>query len=459
MHQIIAIAMLSLRNAVRSKIVLSLMVMLLAVVVLMPLTIKGDGTVAGLIQILLSYTLGLAGLILSLTSLWAGCAAVASDVQDKSIQMVATKPVASWQLWLGKWLGLMVMNVALVAVSGGATYSMLRWHLHPERLTDPARQREAAELLAARIEVRPVVPDTRDEARQRLETRLARDPLPPGTTARDVLKALEQQVAIEQQTVRPAGQQRWTFPPVLIDRASAAVTLQYRFSSSLMGVTGVKGRWLAGTDQQPVLLEVARESVPRALNTISLELDERWRGKPLVLTYIDMDPAGGTVLFDLHDGLRVLAPHRGFDGNFARALLVMLGQVAFFTALGVTAGCLFSLPVAAFVSLFLLLLVQMASYIEGIAGNELVLPWQTDIPGEAMPWGTVLVTLVFKGLAMLLSPLVQESVLEHLATGRFISYAWTVRGLLVQGVLYALVMCAVSAGIMNRRELALPGSS
>jgi len=125
MQQIFAIAQLSIRNAVRSKIVISLLVLLLASVVLLPLTIKGDGTLAGFIQILLSYTLGLASFILALTTLWAGSAAVASEINDKTIQMAAVKPVSRWQIWMDKWLGLNFMNAVLLTMCGLTTYGLL----------------------------------------------------------------------------------------------------------------------------------------------------------------------------------------------------------------------------------------------------------------------------------------------------------------------------------------------
>ena len=43
------------------------------------------------------------------------------------MQMVAVKPIARWQIWLGKWLGIMSLNAALLALSGGSVYGLLQW--------------------------------------------------------------------------------------------------------------------------------------------------------------------------------------------------------------------------------------------------------------------------------------------------------------------------------------------
>ena len=34
------------------------------------------------------------------------------------MQVVATKPMARWQIWLGKWLGIVSLNAALLAIVG-----------------------------------------------------------------------------------------------------------------------------------------------------------------------------------------------------------------------------------------------------------------------------------------------------------------------------------------------------
>ena len=58
----------------------------------------------------------------------------------KSIFLLVTKPVQRGQLWLGKWVGLMLLNTVLLTVAGGVTYGLLRWNLSPQHLSE--RQQE-----------------------------------------------------------------------------------------------------------------------------------------------------------------------------------------------------------------------------------------------------------------------------------------------------------------------------
>src|SRR5436190_16992898 len=118
MSKVLAIAGIAIRNAIRSRVVVVLLGLLLVAIVALPLTIKGDGTIAGTVQVLLRYTLGAVTIILSIATLWAGCAAISMEVQEHQVHLVVTKPVYRAQLWLGKWLGLFILNTVLLTLAG-----------------------------------------------------------------------------------------------------------------------------------------------------------------------------------------------------------------------------------------------------------------------------------------------------------------------------------------------------
>ena len=101
MSQIAAIALLALRHVVRSRVVLVLSALLFAAAFLLPLALRSDGTPEGLIRIHLAYVLGLGSFLLTLATLWAGCAAVAQEADEKTLQMLLVKPVPRLRIWLG----------------------------------------------------------------------------------------------------------------------------------------------------------------------------------------------------------------------------------------------------------------------------------------------------------------------------------------------------------------------
>ncbi len=459
MSPVFAIALLAIRNAIRSRIVVALMLVLILVILLLPLSIKGDGTIEGFVQVLLSYTLGLSGLLLGLNALWAGSASVSVEITDKTLQMIAAKPVTRRQVWLGKWIGLNVLNLILLAMCGAATGAMLLWRLHPDRLASPDERERAASVLSAREVLTPTIPAGREaEARRRLNERLEGDGLPTGVTRADAIEAFRRQVATEENTVRPGGSRRWEFSPAATRDHANPLRLHYRFAYADMGQREVRGRWLIGTPTRPGITEITHDGVAQAINEVAFTLHAEFANQPLIITYLDVDPAGKELIFDPNGGLELLVYRGGFFSNFLRTLLVMLGRLAFYTALGITAGCLFSLPVATFVSLYFFLIIQLNSAIQGMASVEIVYPWQATMPEEAMSSMAILVSLVYKALALMLYPLGSASVLDALAGGRLVSLAWTAQGLFLQGIVYSLLMGALASWILNRRELALPSS-
>ena len=143
MQRLLAIAGLTWKAAFRFRLFLVLAVLLLAAVVGLPLLLKDDGTARGFTQILITYTLGVITALLGLSTLWLSCGTLARDIEESQMQMVAVKPISRWQIWLGKWLGIMSLNAALLALAGGSVYGLLQYRatkLPPEEQRSEERR-------------------------------------------------------------------------------------------------------------------------------------------------------------------------------------------------------------------------------------------------------------------------------------------------------------------------------
>ena len=92
----------------------------------LPLIIKDDGTARGFTQIILTYTLALTTTLLGFATLWLSCGILAREIEEAQMQMVVVKPIARWQIWLGKWLGIMMLNAMLILLAGGAIYALMQ---------------------------------------------------------------------------------------------------------------------------------------------------------------------------------------------------------------------------------------------------------------------------------------------------------------------------------------------
>src|SRR5436189_6078253 len=148
MQRLLAIAWLTWKAAFRFRLFLVIAVLLLAAVVGLPILIKDDGTAQGFTQILLTYTLSVITGLLGLSTLWLACGTLARDIEECQMQMVAVKPIARWEIWVGKWTGIMLLNLLLLAVSGVAVYVLMQWRAG--QLSPETQQQLRNEVLVAR---------------------------------------------------------------------------------------------------------------------------------------------------------------------------------------------------------------------------------------------------------------------------------------------------------------------
>src|SRR5208282_81033 len=152
MQKTLAIAWLTWKAAFRFRLFLVIAVLLLAAVVGLPLLLKDDGTARGFTQIFSTYTLSVITALLGLSTLWLACGTLARDIDECQIQVVATKPIARWQIWLGKWLGLVSLNAVLVAFAGACIYGLLEWRA--SKLPAALQEKLNNEVLVSRASVR-----------------------------------------------------------------------------------------------------------------------------------------------------------------------------------------------------------------------------------------------------------------------------------------------------------------
>ena len=125
---------------------------------------------------MLTYTLSAITALLGLSTLWLSCGTLARDIEECQIQVVATKPIARWQIWLGKWLGIVSLNAALLAISGACVFGLLQWRAAQLPAAEQKILRE--QVLVARGSARP--PDHAAEieadTEQTLQERLKANP-------------------------------------------------------------------------------------------------------------------------------------------------------------------------------------------------------------------------------------------------------------------------------------------
>ena len=117
MTAFLAIVKLTCRSSLRSNVFRLLLVLLILSVILIPNTIRGDGTAQGFIQLILQYSLGFVAFILSVSAVWISCSEVCSDVETGQLHMIAVKPISRIAVLLGKFCGVLAVHGILLIVA------------------------------------------------------------------------------------------------------------------------------------------------------------------------------------------------------------------------------------------------------------------------------------------------------------------------------------------------------
>ena len=452
MQALLAIAGLTWKAVLRFRLFWVMAGLLLGSVIALPLLIKDDGTARGFIQIMLTYTLSVIGSLLGLSTLWLACGTMARDIEECQMQMVVVKPIARWQIWLGKWLGILMVNACLLALAGGSVYGLLLWRARQL----PAAQQEILrnEVLVARGSVHETPPDIEGDVTRQLE-RVPNFQALSIEQQEEARKQKREQVKAVYQVVPPNHMRKWTIDlglrrHLLRDRP---LSIRVKFYAAETNVSGTYlGLWQVGTST-----EVKARSNPQGLaaNTfheIGLPAniwDENGRFEILFENRNNI-----ALIFPLDPDLEVLYREGGFGLNYFRGLAILFCWLTLLAALGLAAASLLSFPVAAFCSISLLVVALSSGTLASVVQEGGLGGANHETGAISTTWIDVLILPLFKAILNVVQLVEGFSPIDSLSTGR--SIPWGQLGKAFAQVVLLLGGLLAGAGIIffTRRELA-----
>ena len=129
-NPILAVARNVLNEAVRMKISLVFIVILLLLMAVVPGLLNEDQPLRYRVQQWLQYGIGLSYAVLALLTLFLAAGSVAYEQRDRIIWQTMSKPVAPWKYVLGKWVGVMGLNAVLLTVTATGVYLFTEYLRH-----------------------------------------------------------------------------------------------------------------------------------------------------------------------------------------------------------------------------------------------------------------------------------------------------------------------------------------
>jgi ABC-type transport system involved in multi-copper enzyme maturation permease subunit len=448
--RIASIIGLTWKAAFRFRLFWVITVLLVGSVILLPIVIKDDGTARGFTQILLTYTLSVVTALLGLCTLWLSCGTLARDIEENQMQVVAVKPVARWQIWLGKWLGLVSLNAVLLAIAGVFIFTLLQWRA--QKLPPNEQRILREEVLVARASLKEPARDVDSEVEQIFRERTKDVPVNEARAA-----AVKQQLreALKVDVVQPNYMRRWTFDlglrkGFLRDEPLFARLKFHAASTNELGTYRL--RIEVGEPNTPGRQSMDRTFADNAFHEVRIP-PNMWNSSG-VLTLDVQNRDNVALAFPLEDGFELLYRESNFPVNFARGLLIVLFWLALLAAIGLAAASFLSFPVAAFVSASLMIVAlstgTLSSAVE--SGTVMGVNEETGESGKSV-LDYVMIPL-FRGLLEVFQLVEGFSPVDALSTGR--SVGWDVVALAFVQIVVLLGGIVGGFGIwmFTRRELA-----
>ena len=503
------IAKQTLKAAIRYRFVVAMAVALLVIVFGIPLLVKSDGTAKGTVQLVLTYTLGSTTALLGIASLWMGCGTLAREIEDNVMQMVAVKPVARWRVWLGKWLGIMLLNAALMVPTGLAIFFLINARANSSELDEFEKAKLQNEVLVSRSSVREPKRDFSisrqraydyallvaegktqyTEAEQALrmsvtnpEHILSFRPEYPRLVEQaqtrpteDILAQLEQ---LESEAIRISkasyevvlpGQDRfWEFQidPDIVDEVNQnPIYLRFKFNADdeydpkshtlwfSIG-EGTGKRWPPEGFFKPMRRGSSafhEEELPKGI------VPDKGPEKGLGRVHFVNQNTERPIIFLMEDGPMILYHDGGFGMNLFRGLLIIFFWLGLISAIGLMASSFLSFPVATFMSLGILLISASTGTLEQIIdeGGITGINHETGRKDESSMLDAAAI-LFAKGAVKITSAIWGYSPVDNLSSGRTITWATLLTAFFWIVLVMGGLVTTLGSYMFHRKELALP---
>lgn len=466
MGPLLGIIKLTWKAALRYRLFLVAAALLIGSVVLLPMLIKDDGTARGFTQILLTYTLSAITLLLGFATLWLSCGVLATDIEGCQLQMVAVKPIPRWQIWLGKWLGVVTLNAALLTMAGGSVYGMLKYRA--SQLPEDQQKILLREVFVARGALSEPMPELQSIVDAALADRIKS----VNTNTMDfyfVRRQIEEEVRGAYQIVAPGFVRSWTIPVGLSSKliGSEPIVLRFRFyGTDTNSMSSQLCEWRVGSEENHID-SVRKHMAANTFHEVPVGFTSLGDGATiddlldkdgnLVVQFTNRDEL--PVIFPLEDGLQVLYREGSFGLNYIRGLMIILFWLSLLAALGLAAASYMSFPVACFFTLGMLLVALSSGTIATTISEGTIMGVNRDTGQPISRTFDLILLPLFRVLLWLVTLVQGFSPVESLSTGRSITWGMLLRAFAQIVIVLGGLISVVGVILLNRRELATAQSN
>jgi hypothetical protein len=455
MRSIWAVAVNTVKQALRLKIAAVFIVLLLVLLPVMGLKMTGDGTLKGHLQAFISYSLSLTALLLALLTIFTATYTLTSDVKDKQVYTVLAKPIRRFEFVLGKLLGVIILDAVLLLLFSVIIYSIIILLPGFIKADDEQLAQVRNEFFTARASLRPNEPDISAEVDDIYNKLKKSGELPAGVdenpvARRNYRKELATRIGLGKRAAAVGEELHWEFSNVRPEDPNQTLFVRFKYDVAVNPQDQqIYSRWLIGDVRQiqatgvieTPLYSMERKDLIQTFHEFSVPADAVAADGYVALAFQNVPLNETVVIFPFEDGIELLYKADTFTANFVRAVLLVFVRLVFLAALAVFAGSFLSFPVAILLCLAVFAMANMSGFIsesfEALGANVSRAYYYT-----------------FKPLIGLLPRFDQPGASKFLVTARLFSWPLLAKLGISTLCLKALPLVILSLIIFSYREIA-----
>jgi hypothetical protein len=451
MNRIWAVAKNTIRQALRMKAAGVFILLLLVILPILGLTATGDGTLKGRLQTFVSYGMSLTSLLLCFLTIIVSIYAITSDIDHRQIYTVITKPLRRHEFVLGKLLGVIVLDVALLTLFSGLIYGVVRYIPRLTNADPEAIQQVENEFYTARASLVPPEVDVSEQVRAIYQEKKEQlDEIYSSLSYDEIIKELTYLERLKRQAVSVGEQKVWEFENVKPLNPNESLFVRFKYDVSVTPPDEqVYGDWLIGDlrelqygpESTAPVYRVQRKDAVRTFREIQVPADAVADDGYLAVGFANPPLNQTVVLFPTEDGLEVLYKADTFTGNFVRGSVIILCRLVFLASLGTLAGSFLSFPVA--------ILFCLVIFLTGTVSGFIVDSFDTLSRNIG-----IIYTYTIKGLVQLLPQFDKYNPTEYLVPARLMTWGLLARVIGVMVCIKAALLLALALVVFSFRELA-----
>ena len=451
MRSIWAIAANTIKQVIRLKIAAVFIVLLIVLLPAMSVSMSGDGTIKGRLQTFVSYGLSLTSLLLCLLTIVASVYTLSSDLEQRQIYTVVTKPLHRFQLILGKVLGIIILNVGLLALFSSIIYTITVYTPKYFKADDAELKKLNSEFFTARTIVEPVEVDVSKDVAATYNKLKKAGEIPVNIPRDHIISQLTMHKRRAKHSAAVGQELIWEFYNVEMLDPNQSLFIKFKYDVSVNPPDmEIFGRWSVGDHRQiavgsqiktPIYDLVHKKHI-RTFHEIEVESDAIAKDGYLSIVFFNDPRFNNTVvIFPSDGGLEVLYAADSFGANFTRCILLILFRLIFLACLGVLASTFLSFPVA----ILLCLLVFFTGIISGFIVESF------DSLNESV---SVVYYYTIRPIVLLLPRFDKINPANFLVPGHLLSWSLLARVVVILVCIKSVLLLLLSLLIFSYKEIA-----